>query len=155
MNKKWLAILLGGIIIAITLSAFPAVSTTLASIVTCASTAPCEGGSNTSTGPGVQGNSAKGSGVYGTTKNTSATIPGAGVLGNDLTTINTGNAGVRGTSNKSNGVFGSSVSGVGVSGRTTGANPGVAGYSSGSPSDAHTAGVYGYSANVGVGGGSS
>lgn len=138
MNNKWVAIPLGGIIIATAFAAFPAISSTVVTIVTCASTGACVTAINSGTGPGVQGSSRKGNGVYGTT--TSATA-NSGVLGSDITTINTNNVGVKGTSNKGNGVYGTSVSAIGVKGLSR--YIGVEG-------DSSQIGVYGH---VGNGGG--
>ncbi|GAC1407686.1 MAG: hypothetical protein NVSMB6_05740 [Burkholderiaceae bacterium] len=121
MKKQWLAMPLGGIIVATMLVAFPAVGTTLAAIVTCGSTAPCDGGSNSSTGPGVQGSSRKGNGVYGTTNSPSEN---AGVFGKDTTVFNIHNAGVKGTSKNGVGVEGFSETGAGVAG-TNGGSAGV------------------------------
>ncbi len=108
----------------------------------CASSAPCLEEDNTSTGSGVKGTSAKGSGIIGTTKakGTSPTTAKPGVLGQDLQTGGgNGNAGVEGTSTNGRGVYGiggfAGVEGeglVGVYGSSSAASEtGVLGFSSG------------------------
>lgn len=85
----------------------------------CATTAACLEGDNTSTGPGVKGTSTKGNGSVGTTKSkgTTSGTDHAGVLGQDLQTGGgTGNAGVSGTSTNGSGVNGTSTNGDGVVG---------------------------------------
>ncbi|MBV9270290.1 MAG: hypothetical protein JO165_04295 [Candidatus Eremiobacteraeota bacterium] len=98
----------------------------------------------------MQGTSAKGNGVYGTTASTSTT-GNAGVLGSDATT-STHNTGVKGSSSKGIGVLGTSTSSTAVRGITSGAAPGVYGTSSGPSSGSSTLGAYGSSNNIGVGG---
>lgn len=83
----------------------------------CATTAACVEGDNTSTGPGVKGTSTKGHGVVGTTKSkgTTSGTDHAGVLGQDLQTGGgPGNAGLEGTSTNGTGVVGTSTNGPGV-----------------------------------------
>lgn len=115
---------------------------TLASIVTCSSTLACSGGTNNSTGPGVQGISFKGKGVIGQTKfnSTSTSNAQSGALGQDLSTSGSYDFGVRGTSTRGTGVSGSSTDGSGVSGSSSIAN-GVSGTSP------NGSGVYGTSTN--------
>ncbi len=92
-------------------------------IVTCATTAPCTGGTNFSTGPGVQGQSAKGYGVVGNT--TFASTNNAAVFGLSTNSIgvvsqSTNYLGLYG-SGPTYGVYGSSGNGyaiVGVSSAT-------------------------------------
>ncbi|MBV9269693.1 MAG: hypothetical protein JO165_01260 [Candidatus Eremiobacteraeota bacterium] len=85
-------------------------------IVTCGSTTACSGGSNTSTGPGVSGVSAKGKGVVGQAKFNSTSVSNAqsGVLGQDLSTSGAFNSGVSGSSTRGTGVAGTSSSGIGI-----------------------------------------
>ncbi len=64
------------------------------SIVTCASASACVDGRNTSTGQGVKGLSAKGTGVEGqTTFASSGTQFQGGVVGRDLSSTGTGDSG--------------------------------------------------------------
>ncbi len=107
---------------------------TLASVVTCSSTLPCSGGTNNSTGPGVQGISAKGKGVIGQTKfnATSTSNAQSGVLGQDLSTSGSFDYGVRGTSTRGIGVSGTSTSYFGVAGSSS-TRAGVNGISSSGP----------------------
>jgi|GEM_PF-1293435 len=99
--------------------------------VTCATTTACVIGTNTSSGPGVQGTSSLGKGVVGQTKrnSTSSTNGQAGVLGQDLSTSGLNDTGVNGTSVRGVGVLGSSSSNAGVSGIST-SGSGVRGTSS-------------------------
>lgn len=99
-------------------------------VITCATTTPCEEGNNTSTGPGLLGQSKSGHGVSGNTLfNSTTTSNGeSAVLGQDLSTAGVYDMGVQGTS----------VRGYGVRGRST-SNAGVRGDSSSS------AGLYGSS----------
>jgi hypothetical protein len=110
-------------------------------ITTCtlAAPTPCVGGTNTSTGPGIQGISNLGFGNVGQTKfNSTSTSNGkAGILGQDLSTSGTNDEGVRGTSVRGLGVHGISSSRAGVRGDGT-SSQGVFGSSS---SNAGTQGV--------------
>jgi hypothetical protein len=108
-------------------------------IISCSSSSPCQEGSNSSTGPGLEGISAKGNGVVGQTNfnSTSASNGQAGVLGQDLSTSGANDAGVRGTSTRAVGVYGKSTGYLGVFG--TGPTYGVAG------SSVSGVGVYGLS----------
>jgi hypothetical protein len=115
-----------GIIVAFTfLAGITTTSPTFAvqafSIVTCAATTACTGGTNTSSGPGVQGVSSRGKGVVGQTKfnSTSASNGQAGVLGADLSTSGAFDSGVSGTSIRGAGVAGKSSSNAGVQGVTS------------------------------------
>ena len=90
----------------------------------CTSTSPCLTESNTSSGDGAEGTSAKGVGLDGRTSAKGSTAGGAGfgVSGTDTrTTAGTGlfNAGVKGTSTNGTGVEGTSTNGFGVSGSST------------------------------------
>lgn len=116
-----------------------ALAATVLAIVTCASTLPCTGGTNTSSGAGVQGISSLGKGVIAQTKFNSTTATNAqfGLLGQDLSTSGTFDEGVRGTSVRGLGVHGMSTSRSGVRGDATSAQ-GVFGSSS---SNAGTQGV--------------
>ncbi|MBV9271044.1 MAG: hypothetical protein JO165_08120, partial [Candidatus Eremiobacteraeota bacterium] len=113
--------------------AHPAVALQAYSVVTCAlaSPTPCVGGTNTSSGPGVQGISSLGFGNVGQTKfaSTSTSNGKAGVLGEDVSTSGTNDEGVRGTSTRGLGVHGISSSRSGVRGDSTSAQ-GVFGSSS-------------------------
>jgi hypothetical protein len=77
-------------------------------ITACSASTACAGGSNGSTGPGVQGTSALGKGIVGQTKFNSTGSANAqpGVLGQDVSTAGTFNEGVRGTSTRGIGVRG-------------------------------------------------
>src|SRR5438270_6172316 len=111
----------------------PAFAVQTFSVVTCALAAPtpCVGGTNTNTGPGVQGISSLGFGNVGQTKfnSTSTTNGKSGLLGQDLSTSGTNDEGVRGTSLRGLGVHGTSSSRSGVRGDATTAQ-GVFGTSS-------------------------
>jgi len=87
-------------------------------IISCSSANPCQEGSNASTGPGLEGISAKGKGVIGLTnfRSTSSSNGQAGVLGQDSSTSGTNDAGVKGNSPKGFGVLGTSTSGTAVEG---------------------------------------
>jgi hypothetical protein len=119
---------------------------------TCATTAACVAGNNTSSGPGIAGTSSLGSGVSGVTKfNSTATTAAYGIFGQDASTSGTNDAGVfgvsvrgvgssgkstsnygvRGTSTQSAGVFGSGITGVYGTGGSTGNETGVWGSGSG------------------------
>ena len=93
-------------------------------IISCSGPNPCQEGSNSSTGPGLEGISVKGKGVVGQTKfnSTSSSNGQAGVFGNDLSTSGAFDSGVSGLSVRGNGVLGSSASGFGVVGRLGGAS---------------------------------
>lgn len=111
----------------------PAFAVQTFSVVTCAlaTPTPCVGGTNTSTGPGVQGVSNQGFGNVGQTKFNSTTAANgkSGLLGQDLSTSGTFDEGVRGTSVRGLGVHGISSSRSGVRGDATTAQ-GVFGSSS-------------------------
>jgi len=110
----------------------PAVAVQFA-VTTCtlAAPTPCVGGTNTSTGPGIQGISNLGFGNVGQTKfnSTSSSNGKSGILGQDLSTSGTNDEGVRGTSVRGIGVHGMSSSRSGVRGDATSAQ-GVFGSSS-------------------------
>jgi hypothetical protein len=81
----------------------------LLNIVTCSSsTTACAGGANTSSGPGVEGTSARGKGVVGQThfNSTAASNGQFGVFGQDLSTSGQFDEGVRGKSARGMGVHG-------------------------------------------------
>jgi len=112
----------------------------------CTSTSPCLTESNTSSGDGVEGTSAKGAGLDGRTsaKGSTPANAGVGMTGTDTrTTPGTGiyNIGVKGVSANGTAVFGSSTNAVGVSG---------AGGSFGVDGTGFNAGVLGSSALYGV-----
>lgn len=79
-------------------------------IISCSSTGPCQEGKNASTGPGLEGISAKGSGVIGQTTSSGSH---AGVLGQDKST-SPNEAGVEGTSTNGSGLVGLSTNGLGM-----------------------------------------
>jgi hypothetical protein len=82
----------------------------------CSSTSPCDQETNTSSGPALKGISDGGNGVTGQTSfaSTSSTSFHAGVLGQDISTSGTFDAGVFGKSSNGNGVEGVSASSDGV-----------------------------------------
>lgn len=121
----------------------PLVGQTLCSLATT-----CDGGKNSSTGPGVQGDSAKGFGTVGnTTFVASAATHTEGVRGEDKSTTGTGNIGVEGVSPKAPGVAGFELTGAfsavqGFDESTTAVGAGVGGFD---------ANVTGTSATTGTG----
>lgn len=91
------------------------------SIVTCNSSNPCTGGSNSGSGAGVSGTSAKGFGVMGKTTSGTAAVYGttsttsfldAAVFGKATNNAN----GVEGSSVNNSGVYGTTTNGIGVEG---------------------------------------
>src|ERR1700737_1510547 len=84
---------------------------------TCTSSSPCIEYDNNGTGPGIRGISVNGNGLAGATKNISSSLATGreGLIGNDISTSGTFNAGVRGLSVRGTGVAGQSTSGAGVS----------------------------------------
>ncbi len=100
-------------------------------VTQCGGASPCAGGVNASTGSGVVGGSEKGNGTTAWTRFPS-TSPGrsrAGLLGQDLSTSGTYDAGVSGSSKRGVGILGMSDSGAGVLGRSSSGN-GVVGQTS-------------------------
>ncbi|MDQ6933261.1 MAG: hypothetical protein M3160_08825 [Candidatus Eremiobacteraeota bacterium] len=95
-----------GFVLASTIGLF-SINPTLAAQVGCALTIACNGGNNSYTGPGVQGDSTKGNGVVGNTRSLTGNV---GVAGADLATTYANNYGVRGLSNLGTGVYGASTS---------------------------------------------
>jgi hypothetical protein len=81
---------------------------------TCTSSSPCIQYNNNGAGPGVEGLSLGGNGLFGITKiNSTSTLNGrAGVFGIDKSTSGAFNTGVLGTSTLGNGVTGSTVAGT-------------------------------------------
>lgn len=135
----------------------------LAAQVTCSlTTIACDGGNNTSSGPGVQGTSATGVGVVGKATNNIA-----------IRGTSSSHAGVRGDSTSGQGLFGSSSSNNGVQGTTASGSAGVFGQSTKAPGvfgqstnadgvlgqSTNNSGIYGYSQNnigvIGYGAGNS
>ena len=102
--------------------------------VRCTLSTACDGGKNASTGPGVQGDSAKGNGVVGGTTFVATSMAHTeGVRGIDNSTTGAGNVGVEGISSLAPGISGfentgafSAVQGVDLS--TTAAGAGVGGF---------------------------
>src|ERR1700737_3090302 len=118
---------------------------------TCTSSSPCIEYDNNGTGPGIRGISVNGNGLAGATKNISTSLATGreGLIGNDISTSGSFNAGVRGLSVRGFGVAGQSTSGAGVFGLSSN-NTGLLGQSTGG------VGVLGLSSsNLGVFGSSS
>ena len=84
-------------------------------IFSCSSSGPCQEGKNSSTGSGLEGISAKGSGVIGQTTSSGSH---AGVLGQDKST-SPNEAGVEGTSTNGSGLVGLSTNGPGMMSSST------------------------------------
>ena len=95
----------------------------------CSSPSPCIKGTNSGTGPGVEGISSKGKGIVGQTKfnSTSPTNGQPGVFGQDLSTSGSFNQGVLGSSSFGIGVSGTTVRGSAVSGIASSNGIGVIG----------------------------
>lgn len=114
MYKNWQVIGLGAIIAAAVSIKIPAVGNSLASLVSCSTTAACQGGNNTGSGPGVRGDAKRQAGVFGSSRS------GSGVAG-----YSTSHVGVYGASSGNRrygavyGVYGFSQN-VGVAGYGTG-----------------------------------
>jgi hypothetical protein len=99
----------------------------------CTTSLPCIEYDNNGTGPGIRGISINGNGLAGATKHIS-TSPAAGregLIGNDISSSGSFNAGVRGVSVRGTGVAGQSTSGIGVTGSSS-SSVGVEGVSSNS-----------------------
>jgi hypothetical protein len=98
-------------------------------VISCTSGNPCEEGKNSGKGAGLEGISAKGSGVIGQTNFISTFNNGrSGVLGQDTSASGSFNAGVTGTSPRGMGVVGTSTNSYGILGISSGFT-GVAGTS--------------------------
>ena len=84
---------------------------------TCTSPSPCIQYMNNSSGPGVEGLSLLGNGLFGVTKfkSSSASNGKSGLFGSDQSTSGSFDAGVRGLSVRGIGVAGQSTSGAGIS----------------------------------------
>jgi hypothetical protein len=97
---------------------------------TCTSSLPCIEYDNNGAGPGIRGISVGGNGLAGATKFSSTSLSNSreGLIGNDISTSGTFNAGVRGLSTRGFGVAGQTTSGDGVFGLSS-SGPGVAGQS--------------------------
>lgn len=117
-------------------------------IVTCATTTPCTEGNNTSTGPGLLGQSKSGHGVVGNTLfgSTNNTNGESAVFGQDLSTAGVYDMGVQGTSVRGYGVRGRSTSNSAVRGDST-SGAGVYGVSS-SNYGVYGQGFYGFYGNA-------
>ena len=91
-------------------------STQVFGITLCSKTSACVEGDNASTGPGLEGISAKGNGVIGQTtfNSTSASNGQAAVLGQDESASGTHDAGLMGTSIRGTGIVATSKSGNAV-----------------------------------------
>jgi hypothetical protein len=114
----------------------------------CTSSSPCIEYDNNGSGPGIRGISLGGNGLAGATNfnSTSSTNAREGLIGNDISTSGSFNAGVRGLSVRGVGVAGQSTNNAGVQGNSTN-NNGVFGDSqSGAAS-----GVYGQNDGGGYG----
>jgi hypothetical protein len=94
---------------------------------TCTSSSPCVEYDNNGSGPGIRGISVGGNGLAGATKfiSTSLTNSREGVIGNDISTSGTFNAGVRGISVRGIGVAGQSTNNTGVQGNSSSGNGGA------------------------------
>lgn len=90
-------------------------------IISCSAPTPCQEGNNAGTGPGLEGISAKGSGVVGQTtfRSTSPSNGQAGVLGQDKSTSGMRDSGVAGTTVRGYGVVGTAQSGAGVGAKSS------------------------------------
>ncbi len=91
---------------------------TIASAVNCATTGACVSGTNTSSGPGVSGTSAKGYGVEGVSTSNDG-LKGISTSSNGVSGSSTSALGAKGISSTSYGVYGASTSGSGVYGQTS------------------------------------
>jgi hypothetical protein len=122
---------------------------------TCTSASPCIEYDNNGTGPGIRGISVDGNGLAGATKHISSSLATGreGLIGNDISSSGSFNAGVRGLSVRGTGVAGQSTSGPGVVGTASG-GAGVVGTASGGAgvegSSTSGTGVFG-SSSSGVG----
>jgi hypothetical protein len=90
-------------------------------IISCSSVNPCQEGNNSSSGPGLEGISAKGKGVVGQTNfNSTSPFNGqTGVRGIDHSSSGIFDTGVSGSSKKGTGVIGISTSGIGIVSEST------------------------------------
>lgn len=115
----------GALVFALALSAFIASNGkavgAIFAVTSCTLTTACIGGSNASTGPGVQGSSAKGHGVLATTTFASSNTSNgeSALLGEDLSTSGVYDMGIQGTSVRGYGARGKSTSGIGMRGDST------------------------------------
>jgi len=116
------AVLLASATIAVTAS-MPAASDEIRPIlqalgvISCNSSTPCQEGKNAGGGPGLEGTSAKGTGVIGeTTLNVGHFLAHAGVVGRDRSRSSVNNVGVKGLSTNGLGVVGESTGNIGVLG---------------------------------------
>jgi hypothetical protein len=118
---------------------------------TCTSSLPCIEYDNNGTGPGIRGISVSGNGLAGATKFNSTSLSNSreGLIGNDISTSGTFNAGVRGLSVRGIGVAGQSTSGSGVAGQSTSATGVVGNGTTGVAGSGSTFGVSG-SGSIGV-----
>jgi len=156
---KFFILLSLAVVFVLMVGAFASGATNLSALfgqVSCTSAAACDGGINASTGPGVQGDSAKGLGVVGnTTFKASATANRAGVFGLDKSTAGTGNFGVEGSSPALVGAAGFTAGGnfgavQGFAASTTAAGAGVTAFSANFTGPSATTGT-GLFADGGVG----
>jgi hypothetical protein len=116
-------------------------------VITCATTTPCQEGLNTSSGPGLLGQSKSGHGVLGNTLfNSTAPANGeSAVFGQDLSTAGVYDMGVQGVSVRGYGVRGRSTSNSGVRGDSS-TGVGVFGSSTSSYAMSAAGGPYGINA---------
>ncbi len=116
-------------------------------IISCATTTPCEEGNNTSTGPGLLGQSKSSHGVVGNTlfNSTGPSNGESAIFGQDLSTAGVYDMGVQGTSVRGYGVRGRSTSNAGVRGDSS-TGPGVYGASTSSYSVQAVGGPFGLNA---------
>ncbi len=122
------------------------------SAVSCATSGACVSGSNTTSGPGVSGTSAKGYGVEGVSTSNDG-LKGISTSSNGLSGSSKSAFGAKGISSTSYGVYGASVTGGGVYGETSSTKVKQAGVMGVDRSSNGTAndGVYGTVTNGGWG----
>ncbi len=116
-------------------------------IITCSSSSACQQYTNSGDGPGVEGKTGHGTGVYGLATTSGIAVYGVSSSGDGVLGSSTSLDGVVGSSTSLDGVVGGSTSGTGVQGQTqsTSGQSGVSGISEATTGSAH--GVYGRSSN--------
>jgi hypothetical protein len=85
-------------------------------ITNCSSNFPCAGYDNTASGPAFEGETGKGTGLFGTATTTGTGIHGEAVSGSGVLAQSTSGAGVAASSTSGEGLVASSVSGYGIYG---------------------------------------
>jgi hypothetical protein len=116
-------------------------------IIMCSSSSACQQYTNGGGGPGLEGKTGHGTGLYGLASTTGLGVVGTSMSGTGVSGTSTSATGVAGTSSSSYGVFGEASTGTGVQGQTSSSRgqSGVSGISIGTTGSAH--GVYGRSTN--------